>query len=113
MICSDSRSVQLLENFTGHLMPHLHPPQSMGLPSDVLSNPKRQKSSNGQIWQNWEKSEYFGEMGVMGLSSIVLVHALILFSGVAGLNLRSWVENRHVGPFGELGRAHRTTQRFT
>uniref|UniRef100_M1E0G7 Uncharacterized protein n=1 Tax=Solanum tuberosum TaxID=4113 RepID=M1E0G7_SOLTU len=32
--------------------------------------------------------------------------------GVAGLNLRSWVENRHVGPFDELGRARRTIRRF-
>ncbi|KAH0636443.1 hypothetical protein KY289_036358 [Solanum tuberosum] len=33
--------------------------------------------------------------------------------GVAGLNSRGWVESRHVGSFGELGRAHRTTRRFT
>jgi len=42
MIGSHSRSIQLLENLTGHVMPHLHPPQSRGLPSDVLANPKRE-----------------------------------------------------------------------
>uniref|UniRef100_M1DZ93 Uncharacterized protein n=1 Tax=Solanum tuberosum TaxID=4113 RepID=M1DZ93_SOLTU len=31
----------------------------------------------------------------------------------AGLNLGNWVESRHVGSFGELGRARRTTRRFT
>uniref|UniRef100_M1DIR9 Uncharacterized protein n=1 Tax=Solanum tuberosum TaxID=4113 RepID=M1DIR9_SOLTU len=51
-------------------------------------------------------------MGVMGLSLIVRVHVLILFSGAAGLNLGSWVESRHVGSFGQLGRTSRTTQRF-
>uniref|UniRef100_M1DLB7 'chromo' domain containing protein n=1 Tax=Solanum tuberosum TaxID=4113 RepID=M1DLB7_SOLTU len=32
--------------------------------------------------------------------------------GVAGSNLRSWVESRHVGSFGKLGRARRTTRQF-
>ncbi|KAG5590267.1 hypothetical protein H5410_040781, partial [Solanum commersonii] len=32
--------------------------------------------------------------------------------GVTELNSRSWVENRHIGSFGELGRARRTTQQF-
>uniref|UniRef100_M1DGX0 Integrase core domain containing protein n=1 Tax=Solanum tuberosum TaxID=4113 RepID=M1DGX0_SOLTU len=41
------------------------------------------------------------------------MHALILFTGVAGLNSRSWIESRHVGSFGELGRARQTTQRCT
>uniref|UniRef100_M1DJT0 Uncharacterized protein n=1 Tax=Solanum tuberosum TaxID=4113 RepID=M1DJT0_SOLTU len=72
---------------------------------------KGQKSSNGQIWQNQEKSEYPGDMDVMGLSLIVRVHALILFSEAAGLNLEVGVESRHVRPFGELGRACRTTRR--
>uniref|UniRef100_M1DUK6 Retrotransposon gag protein n=1 Tax=Solanum tuberosum TaxID=4113 RepID=M1DUK6_SOLTU len=40
MIGSHYRSIQLLENLTGHVMPHLHPTQSRGLPSDVLVNPK-------------------------------------------------------------------------
>uniref|UniRef100_M1DYA7 Uncharacterized protein n=1 Tax=Solanum tuberosum TaxID=4113 RepID=M1DYA7_SOLTU len=30
--------------------------------------------------------------------------------GVVGLNLGSWVESRHIGSFGELGRARRTTR---
>uniref|UniRef100_M1DL53 Uncharacterized protein n=1 Tax=Solanum tuberosum TaxID=4113 RepID=M1DL53_SOLTU len=38
-------------------------------------------------------------MGVMGLTLIVLVHALILFTGVAWLNSRNWIEHRHVGSF--------------
>uniref|UniRef100_M1DR87 Uncharacterized protein n=1 Tax=Solanum tuberosum TaxID=4113 RepID=M1DR87_SOLTU len=29
-----------------------------------------------------------------------------------GLNLRRWVESRHIGSFGELGRARQTTRRF-
>uniref|UniRef100_M1DIY1 Uncharacterized protein n=1 Tax=Solanum tuberosum TaxID=4113 RepID=M1DIY1_SOLTU len=33
--------------------------------------------------------------------------------GVAGLVLEVGVENRHVGQFGKLGRARRTTRRFT
>uniref|UniRef100_M1D9A5 Uncharacterized protein n=1 Tax=Solanum tuberosum TaxID=4113 RepID=M1D9A5_SOLTU len=33
------------------------------------------------------------------------MQALILFSGVVGLNSRSWVEIRHVRSFGEVGRA--------
>jgi len=40
MIGSHSRSIQLLENLTGHMMPHLYPAQSRGSPSDVLANPK-------------------------------------------------------------------------
>ncbi|KAH0749272.1 hypothetical protein KY290_028504 [Solanum tuberosum] len=32
--------------------------------------------------------------------------------GVAGLNSRKWVESRHVGSFGELGPARRTTRRI-
>ncbi|KAG5571754.1 hypothetical protein H5410_061520 [Solanum commersonii] len=40
MIGSHSRSIQLLENLTGHVMPHLHPTQSKRFPSDVLVNPK-------------------------------------------------------------------------
>ncbi|KAG5605767.1 hypothetical protein H5410_027259, partial [Solanum commersonii] len=32
--------------------------------------------------------------------------------GFAGLNSRRWIENGHVGPFGELGRTHRIVQRF-
>ncbi|KAG5571383.1 hypothetical protein H5410_061149, partial [Solanum commersonii] len=65
----------------------------VGRVGDVIL--KGKKSSNGQIWQNLEKSEY---------------HRVI---GVVGLNLRSWVESRHVGLFGELGRARQTTRRFT
>uniref|UniRef100_M1DHQ9 Uncharacterized protein n=1 Tax=Solanum tuberosum TaxID=4113 RepID=M1DHQ9_SOLTU len=71
------------------------------------------KSSNDQFWLNQGKSKYPDDMGVMGLSLIVLVYALILISGVAGLILEIVVESRHVGQFGELGRARRTTQRFT
>uniref|UniRef100_M1DND3 Uncharacterized protein n=1 Tax=Solanum tuberosum TaxID=4113 RepID=M1DND3_SOLTU len=40
MIGSHSRSIQLLENLMGHVMPHLHLLQSRGLPSDVLANLK-------------------------------------------------------------------------
>ncbi|KAG5619695.1 hypothetical protein H5410_004913 [Solanum commersonii] len=40
------------------------------------------------------------------------MHALILFSGFAGLKSRRWIENGHVGPFGELGRARLIVQRF-
>ncbi|KAG5609916.1 hypothetical protein H5410_021197 [Solanum commersonii] len=32
--------------------------------------------------------------------------------GGCGLNLKKWIKNGHVGPFGELGRARRTTRRF-
>ncbi|KAG5615106.1 hypothetical protein H5410_014930 [Solanum commersonii] len=53
-----------------------------------------------------EKFEYFEVMGGMGLAQISLVHALILLTGFAGLNLRKWIENGHVGQFSELGRAH-------
>ncbi|KAG5594668.1 hypothetical protein H5410_035900 [Solanum commersonii] len=48
----------------------------------------------------------------MGLALIQLVHDLILFSEVAGLNLISWIESWHVGLFGELGQARRITRRF-
>uniref|UniRef100_M1E028 Integrase core domain containing protein n=1 Tax=Solanum tuberosum TaxID=4113 RepID=M1E028_SOLTU len=40
------------------------------------------------------------------------MHVLILFSGIARLNSRRWIENWHVGPIGELGQARRTTQQF-
>jgi len=40
------------------------------------------------------------------------VHGLILFSRDAGLILEVGVESRHIGQFGKLGRARRTTQRF-
>uniref|UniRef100_M1DUY8 Retrotransposon gag protein n=1 Tax=Solanum tuberosum TaxID=4113 RepID=M1DUY8_SOLTU len=40
MINSHSRSIQLLENLTGHVMPHLYPAKRRGLPYDVLANPK-------------------------------------------------------------------------
>ncbi|WMV45178.1 hypothetical protein MTR67_038563 [Solanum verrucosum] len=40
MIGSHSRSIQLLENLTSHVMPHLHQAQSKGLPNDVLTNSK-------------------------------------------------------------------------
>ncbi|KAG5611744.1 hypothetical protein H5410_023025, partial [Solanum commersonii] len=33
-------------------------------------------------------------------------------SGVAELNSRRWVENKHVGSFGKLSRARRITRRF-
>ncbi|KAG5581784.1 hypothetical protein H5410_052411 [Solanum commersonii] len=52
-------------------------------------------------------------MGSMGLGLISWVHIFILFSGDAGLNLEVGVESKHVRPFGELGRACRTTQWFT
>uniref|UniRef100_M1DE62 Uncharacterized protein n=1 Tax=Solanum tuberosum TaxID=4113 RepID=M1DE62_SOLTU len=52
-------------------------------------------------------SEYPGGMGLMGLSLIELVFGLILFLGVPGLILEVGVESRHVGQFGELGRARR------
>ncbi|KAG5610315.1 hypothetical protein H5410_021596 [Solanum commersonii] len=37
---------------------------------------------------------------------------LLGFPGVTGLNSRKWIENRHFGPFGELGRVRRTTRQF-
>ncbi|KAK6780077.1 hypothetical protein RDI58_022261 [Solanum bulbocastanum] len=36
-----------------------------------------------------------------------------LLENLMGLNSRKWIENGHVGPFGELSLAHRITQRFT
>uniref|UniRef100_M0ZTA7 Putative plant transposon protein domain-containing protein n=1 Tax=Solanum tuberosum TaxID=4113 RepID=M0ZTA7_SOLTU len=36
---------KLLENLTGHVMPHLHQAQSRGLPNDVLANPKKMARS--------------------------------------------------------------------
>jgi len=48
----------------------------------------------------------------MVLSLIELVYGLILSSGDAGLILEVEVESRHVGQFGELSRAHRTTRQF-
>uniref|UniRef100_M1DIE7 Integrase core domain containing protein n=1 Tax=Solanum tuberosum TaxID=4113 RepID=M1DIE7_SOLTU len=42
MIGSHSRLIQLLENLTGHVMPHLHPPQNRGLPSNAMANPKNE-----------------------------------------------------------------------
>lgn len=44
-----------------------------------------------------------------GLSLIEGLHFLVLFGGVALLNLEVWVESRTVGRFCELGLAHRTT----
>ena len=59
-----------------------------------------------------KKSKYPEVMGSTGLVQISLLHALILLSGFAGLNSRRWIENGHVGPFGELGRTRRIARRF-
>ncbi|KAG5585083.1 hypothetical protein H5410_045517 [Solanum commersonii] len=112
MISSYSRLIQLLKNLTGHVMPHLHPPQSRGLPSEVLSNPKivvwTLTLTEDPVKLN-EVSDHSARHRVdrgailMSLNRCELdVHVLILFSGVAGLTLRSRVEIRHVESFGEL-----------
>lgn len=38
----------------------------------------------------------------MGVDLIRWVDALILYSGVSGLNLRNWVENMNIGSLGNL-----------
>uniref|UniRef100_M1DZY2 Integrase core domain containing protein n=1 Tax=Solanum tuberosum TaxID=4113 RepID=M1DZY2_SOLTU len=43
MIGSHSRSIQLLENLTGHVMPHLQPPKNRGFPSNAMANPKNER----------------------------------------------------------------------
>uniref|UniRef100_M1DYP1 Integrase core domain containing protein n=1 Tax=Solanum tuberosum TaxID=4113 RepID=M1DYP1_SOLTU len=54
---------------------------------------------------------------VCTLSQTVTFHSVSIKQletqmGVAELNSRSWVESRHVGSFGELGRARQTTRWF-
>uniref|UniRef100_M1DSA6 Putative plant transposon protein domain-containing protein n=1 Tax=Solanum tuberosum TaxID=4113 RepID=M1DSA6_SOLTU len=50
-------------------------------------------------------------MGGIGAIFLPLAEGNAVFH-ITRLNLRSWVESRHVGSFGELGRARRTTRRF-
>ncbi|KAG5594817.1 hypothetical protein H5410_036049 [Solanum commersonii] len=62
--------------------------------------------SNGQLWSNRGKSKYPKGMGSMGLTLISKCMCLIFISWAAGWILKNGVRNWHVGPFGELSRAH-------
>uniref|UniRef100_M1DYX8 Integrase core domain containing protein n=1 Tax=Solanum tuberosum TaxID=4113 RepID=M1DYX8_SOLTU len=39
MVDSHSRSIQLIETLMSHVVPHLHPNEQLGLPSDTRANP--------------------------------------------------------------------------
>uniref|UniRef100_M1DHG8 Putative plant transposon protein domain-containing protein n=1 Tax=Solanum tuberosum TaxID=4113 RepID=M1DHG8_SOLTU len=75
--------------------------------SEVEDQCKSQGRNNGVLAVTVKCGECveiaFGELKVHSASRRI---------GVAGSNSRRWIENRHVGPFGELGRARRTTRRF-
>ncbi|KAG5571389.1 hypothetical protein H5410_061155 [Solanum commersonii] len=95
MIDSHSRSIQLIRTLMSYAVPPLHSNELLGLPGNTRANPNDGESKCGECVEIT-----FGELKVHSAN-----HR-------PGLNSRRWIENRHIGPFGELGRAHRTTWQF-
>uniref|UniRef100_M1DBP4 Uncharacterized protein n=1 Tax=Solanum tuberosum TaxID=4113 RepID=M1DBP4_SOLTU len=116
----------------GHMLSCLYPRQHGGLPSDTMANPKNE-SCVGKLWNVFEKCKLASQESSRRLIEEVSEPSLIRHWTQENFRLESvklgrpmdesatrrtglifgrGVENWHVGQFGVIGRARRTSRRF-